>query len=76
MFAKAHSGACWKRILGDLLATLLHDFQMCRICRYLENIAQKLFNGDVDVAAHRVLKDYRSGKLGNFSLEKPPRTYR
>ncbi|GBG86294.1 hypothetical protein CBR_g41288 [Chara braunii] len=39
----------------------------------LYRLADRLFGGDIDVAAHRVLKDYRRGALGLFALERPPK---
>lgn len=38
----------------------------------LEEIAQALFQGDVNQAAHRVLRDYRKGEFGWIALERPP----
>eukprot|EP00271_Cylindrocystis_brebissonii_P014640 TRINITY_DN36078_c0_g1_i1.p1 TRINITY_DN36078_c0_g1~~TRINITY_DN36078_c0_g1_i1.p1 ORF type:complete len:479 (+),score=40.47 TRINITY_DN36078_c0_g1_i1:527-1963(+) len=40
---------------------------------FLELVADKLFNGDVDQASHRVLKDFRKGAFGWLALERPPR---
>lgn len=40
--------------------------------RFLEELADRLFMGDVDQASHRVLKDFRTGALGWTALERPP----
>lgn len=37
-------------------------------------VAQSLFGGDIDRAGARILKDFRTGKFGKFSLENPPGT--
>lgn len=34
-------------------------------------VAEKLFAGDLENAGARILKDYRTGALGNFALEMP-----
>ncbi len=39
---------------------------------FLEELAQLLFQGDVNQAAYRVLRDYRVGKFGWIALERPP----
>eukprot|EP00897_Mesotaenium_endlicherianum_P007652 jgi/Mesen1/6915/ME000356S06116 len=39
---------------------------------YLEMLADHLVMGDVDQAAHRVLKDFRKGAFGWVALERPP----
>lgn len=38
---------------------------------FLEELAQKLFAGDINQAAHRVMHDYRKGALGWMCLESP-----
>ncbi|KAL4183309.1 hypothetical protein AMTRI_Chr11g154550 [Amborella trichopoda] len=40
---------------------------------FVDKIALQLFNGDVHQAAFRVLTDFRKGKFGWVSLERPPR---
>ncbi|CAL5357512.1 unnamed protein product [Camellia sinensis] len=40
---------------------------------FVEKLALQLFNGDTNQAAFRVLTDFRKGKFGWISLEKPPR---
>lgn len=47
------------------------DGQCGRI--FVEKLARQFFNGDVNQASFRVLTDYRKGKFGWFSLERPPR---
>jgi len=42
-------------------------------CRFIEKLAVHLFNGDVHQAAFRVLSDFRKGRFGWTSLERPPR---
>ncbi|XXG65171.1 hypothetical protein AAC387_Pa05g2942 [Persea americana] len=39
---------------------------------FIEKLALKLFNGDPNQAAFRVLTDFRKGKFGWIALEKPP----
>eukprot|EP00250_Pteridium_aquilinum_P029855 c40243_g1_i1 orf=128-1207(+) len=39
---------------------------------FLEELAQKLFAGDINQAAFRLLQDYRKGALGWIGLEWPP----
>ncbi len=40
--------------------------------RYLEAVAQSsVFQGDVNLVANRILRDYRKGYLGWFALERP-----
>lgn len=39
---------------------------------YVQAVAAQLFQGDVERAGQRLLKDYRTGALGNFCLELPP----
>ncbi|CAI5507980.1 unnamed protein product, partial [Closterium sp. Naga37s-1] len=41
-------------------------------CRFLEALADRLCMGDVNQAAHRVLKDFRRGAFGWIALERPP----
>lgn len=38
----------------------------------LEELSQALFQGDVNQAAHRVLRDFRKGEFGWIALERPP----
>ncbi|KAG9444165.1 hypothetical protein H6P81_015505 [Aristolochia fimbriata] len=40
---------------------------------FVEKIALQLFNGDANQAAFRILTDFRKGKFGWVSLERPPR---
>ncbi|XP_057533106.1 DAR GTPase 3, chloroplastic [Amaranthus tricolor] len=40
---------------------------------FVHKLALKLFGGDVHQAAFRILTDFRKGKFGWFSLERPPR---
>ncbi|CAL0304372.1 unnamed protein product [Lupinus luteus] len=40
---------------------------------FIEKLALQLFNGDVNQAAFRILADFRKGKFGWTSLERPPR---
>ncbi|KAK7242995.1 hypothetical protein RIF29_37777 [Crotalaria pallida] len=40
---------------------------------FIEKLALQVFNGDVHQAAFRVLADFRKGKFGWTSLERPPR---
>ncbi|KEH23762.1 putative GTP-binding protein, ribosome biogenesis [Medicago truncatula] len=40
---------------------------------FIEKLALHLFNGDVHQAAYRVLSDFRKGRFGWTSLERPPR---
>ncbi|KAK9748572.1 hypothetical protein RND81_02G067600 [Saponaria officinalis] len=40
---------------------------------YIDKLALKLFGGDVHQAAFRVLTDFRKGKFGWVSLERPPK---
>ncbi|KAJ3707730.1 hypothetical protein LUZ61_011435 [Rhynchospora tenuis] len=40
---------------------------------FIEKVALKLFNGDLNQAAFRVLTDFRKGKFGWVALERPPR---
>lgn len=42
----------------------------------LEEIAQAMFQGDVNQAAQRVLRDFRKGEFGWIALERPPTTTR
>ncbi|XP_047336804.1 DAR GTPase 3, chloroplastic [Impatiens glandulifera] len=39
---------------------------------FVEKLALRLFNGDTNQAAFRVLTDFRKGKFGWFALERPP----
>ncbi|KAJ4810861.1 hypothetical protein LUZ62_023427 [Rhynchospora pubera] len=39
---------------------------------FIEKVALKLFNGDINQAAFRVLADFRKGKFGWVALERPP----
>lgn len=39
---------------------------------YLQAVAAKRYQGDVERAARTLLRDYRVGNLGNFPLEWPP----
>eukprot|EP01018_Ginkgo_biloba_P018755 Gb_28581 [translate_table: standard] len=39
---------------------------------FLKILGQRLFNGDVNQAAFRVLYDFRKGKFGWIALERPP----
>lgn len=39
---------------------------------FLEELAQKLFAGDINQAALRLMQDYRKGALGWMCLEWPP----
>ncbi|XP_002990985.2 DAR GTPase 3, chloroplastic [Selaginella moellendorffii] len=48
------------------------DAEDCSGEYYLELVAQKLFQGDVNQAATRLLLDFRRGKFGWFALESPP----
>ncbi|KAF8376977.1 hypothetical protein HHK36_030349 [Tetracentron sinense] len=40
---------------------------------FVQKLAVQLFNGDANQAAFRVLTDFRKGKFGWLSLERPPR---
>ncbi|XP_019450828.1 PREDICTED: DAR GTPase 3, chloroplastic-like [Lupinus angustifolius] len=40
---------------------------------FTKKLALQLFNGDVNQAAFRILADFRKGKFGWTSLERPPR---
>ncbi|KAK6239205.1 hypothetical protein QUC31_004674 [Theobroma cacao] len=40
---------------------------------FIEKVALRLFNGDIQQAAFRVLSDFRKGKFGWVALERPPR---
>ncbi|KAL6968321.1 vacuolar diacylglycerol pyrophosphate phosphatase [Sarracenia purpurea var. burkii] len=40
---------------------------------FVQKLALQLFNGDTNQAAFRVLMDFRKGKFGWVSLERPPR---
>eukprot|EP00850_Spirogloea_muscicola_P008953 SM000049S16724 [mRNA] locus=s49:284500:286354:+ [translate_table: standard] len=40
--------------------------------QFLELLAERTFQGDVDQAARRLLKDFRRGALGRLALERPP----
>ncbi|XP_020697263.1 DAR GTPase 3, chloroplastic [Dendrobium catenatum] len=40
---------------------------------FLDKISLQLFNGDVGQASFRVLNDFRKGKFGWISLERPPK---
>lgn len=40
---------------------------------YIEKLSLHLFSGDTSQAAFRVLSDFRKGKFGWISLERPPR---
>ncbi|XP_021754728.1 DAR GTPase 3, chloroplastic-like [Chenopodium quinoa] len=40
---------------------------------FVHKLALKLFSGDVHQASFRILTDFRKGKFGWFSLERPPR---
>lgn len=42
---------------------------------FVEELAQKLFAGDANQAAQRILQDYRRGGLGWMGLEQPPHGY-
>ncbi|PSS06381.1 DAR GTPase [Actinidia chinensis var. chinensis] len=39
---------------------------------FVQKLAAQLFNGDGNQAAFRVLTDFRKGKFGWVSLERPP----
>lgn len=39
---------------------------------FLEELSQKIFAGDINQAAHRILQDFRKGSLGWIGLERPP----
>lgn len=39
---------------------------------FLEGLADRLFQGNVNQASHRLLKDFRRGSLGTIALERPP----
>jgi ribosome biogenesis GTPase A len=39
---------------------------------FLETVADTMFKGDKEVAGHRLLQDYRKGRLGSVALEVPP----
>ena len=38
---------------------------------FVNNLADKLFHGDIERAGVRLLKDFRELKLGSFALELP-----
>ncbi|XP_057780698.1 DAR GTPase 3, chloroplastic [Salvia miltiorrhiza] len=40
---------------------------------FVQKLALRLFNGDTNQAAFRVLSDFRKGKFGWVALERPPR---
>ena len=40
---------------------------------FVHELAQKLFNGHIETAGARILRDYGKGSLGKFALELPPR---
>lgn len=40
---------------------------------FVQKVALQLFNGDIHQAAFRILSDFRKGKFGWVSLERPPR---
>ncbi|GAB2241170.1 hypothetical protein Droror1_Dr00017945 [Drosera rotundifolia] len=40
---------------------------------FIHDLALKLFGGDTHQAAFRILRDFRKGRFGWISLEKPPR---
>lgn len=48
------------------------DLDTCSEEDVVEEVAQSLFGGDTDRAGARILKDFRTGKFGTFSLENPP----
>lgn len=39
---------------------------------FVDNYANKIFNGHIETAGARILKDYSRGALGKFALELPP----
>lgn len=39
--------------------------------RYVQKLANQLFNGDNHQAAFRILSDFRKGKFGWMALERP-----
>ena len=39
---------------------------------FVHELAQKLFNGHIETAGARILRDYGKGSLGKFALELPP----
>ena len=40
---------------------------------FVHELADKLFQGDVELAGARILNDYRKGLIGAFALERPPK---
>lgn len=40
---------------------------------FIQDLSLQLFNGDVNQAAFRILTDFRKGRFGWISLERPPR---
>ena len=39
---------------------------------FVHELADNLFQGDVELAGSRILNDYRKGLIGAFALERPP----
>jgi ribosome biogenesis GTPase A len=39
---------------------------------YIHELSDKLFNGQIETAGARILRDYGKGNLGKFALELPP----
>lgn len=56
-----------KHCLWPLLDSLLSLF-----CRFVKTLGLNLFGGDSHQAAFRILTDFRKGKFGYVSLERPP----
>jgi len=40
---------------------------------FVHQLSYSLFQGDIELAASRILNDYRKGLIGAFALERPPR---
>ena len=61
-----------------LLVTIVHYgffLILCSLslfCRFVKTLGLDLFGGDSHQAAFRILSDFRKGKFGYISLERPP----
>lgn len=64
---------CTRKLISPFFSAFWPCSSVFNNCRFVHKLALKLFGGDVHQAAFRILTDFRKGKFGWFSLERPPR---